>query len=790
MKKNEQATANQRTPHKSAQNGESKMTAKANLAGAPAPPIPTIPADVPISPVDQIYKNLVSVFGNSNPRQLFSLVWPGTVLDHESYIEPYHTSKQDLTPWVMINQSTLFDQYYPVATITQPDGTRVSDRYKQALESYGPLPNETLIELQRVIRERLDQMVEFTENGVTTKVTLLEKFSLLQNAWVASKQAWGKLKSDTYERFKTQGGTEWWDEYVRWYEQNAEGYIDGINAAYNRMVADFPMNEFEDALAILDTHDAAALLRAKQDCRNGSVPVPPDLGQSYYPTLAIPGNWGKALKPSTVFTDLLAAPDAQQRYLNLCIEQLRQQIFSWNAVLAQIPQKSRDDMQGALDDFNAASNDYFTQTNNLINTYTDNTVLAVKSYIDYQQGSETDKLDGANDMIDKLNLQSKSPVGTGAIPNWAAMKQIADDIGEAQKKLVAQTGSMVSSGQQLGEKATAFLNTKAGEGLREIIEPVLTKLQSQIDILIRQIADFAASTGRAVQLNGDGLPKLKGGVPDDAQFASVADAFMNQRWSQITMQVKTDDMATSSSTNTSFSQTNWGVDFFFGSAGGESREASEQFATDFMENNSEIQIGFLATKVLIERPWMHPEIFNMTQKFFKAVDTTITTPQGDPVTNDKLMATELGGSVTKAQAATNCNVLNNSILPCFPVAVLLAKDITIKMKMNAAQTEALQAHSEKNESNGGGFLCFSVSRNQASSSDSQSASSYAMGGDYVFRIPAPQIIGVWNQIFPPDQSDYLNSDDLKRVLQFKTHQSAIKNALNAQYYTEEKPTRP
>jgi hypothetical protein len=740
-----------------------------------------------ISPVDQIYTNLANVFGNSNPRQLFSLVWPGTILNYDSYVEPGHTSKQEVTPWVMINQSNLFDQYYPIATITQPDGTRVSDRYKQAVESYGPKPNETLITLQRVIRDRLDQVVDFVQDGVTIKMTLLEKFSLLQNEWVKKKQEWGKLKSDKWEYFKTSGGTEWWDEYVRWYEQNAEGYIDGINAAYNRMVADFPMNEFEDALAILDTHDAAALLRAKEDCRNGDIPVPAEIGTSFYPTLAIPSDWGMAIKPSTVFTDLLAAPDAQQNYMNLCIEQLRQQIFAWNAVLAQIPPNSSKDIKQALDDFNKASQEYFDASNKLIDTYTDNTVLAVKSYLDYKQGTEEEKVNGSNSMIDKLNLQNGEKDNN--VPDYAKFKEIADKIGDAQKKLNADTGSMVSSGQRVGQAATAFLNTKAGEGLRQMIEPILEKLQSQIDILVTQIGNFSASASRAIQLNGDGIKPLKGYEENqDPLFVSEADTYLNQRWAQMTIQVKTAAMSTSSSTNTSFEQSNWGVDFFFGSAGGESTKASEEFASEYLSANSDIQIGFLATKVLIERPWMHPEIFNFTSSFFKAVDSQITTPS-TPFTSDQLMDVNLGGSVNREAAGYNCNALNQGVFPCYPVAVLLAKDITIKIKLDANKTSAIQSHSEQNESNGGGFLCFSVSKTQSSSADSKSASSYSMGGDFVFRIPAPQIIGVWNQILPPDKSEFLNSDDLIRILQFKSDKSKIESALKLQPYTEEKPAR-
>ena len=538
-------------------NGELKKSALEAIENIDADPTTSL------SPVDQLYKNFTSVFGNSNPKQLFSMVWPGTVLDQESYTIPAGTTQGDIPTSIMIGQSTLFDQYYPIATITQPDGTRVSDRYTQALEMYGPKPNEALIDLQESIRARLDQKVDMVVDGVITKVTLLEKFSILENEFTKRKQDWGKMKADQYRNLKDGGDPDWWEEYLRWYGLIAQGYIDGINAAYNRMVADFPLNEFEDALAILDTHDAAALLRAKQDLRNGEVPAPPEVGASYYPTLAIPHDWGSVLKPSTVFTDLLASPEAQRRYMDLSIEQLRQQVFGWNAVLAQIPDTSKGEIAAALADFNTASTAYYEATNNLIATYTDNTVLAVKSYLDYKQGSDNEKLDGANKVVDNLNAENG---GTSPkIDNTAKFKKIADDIGNAQKKLIGDTGSMVTAGQNLGRKATAYLQTKAGEGLRQLIQPVLLQLESQLAIVIQQAANFDSSAGRTIQLNS-AAPALSGAAAQVPEFASVADSLANQRWSEITLAVKTDSMKTQSNTTTSFSQSSWGCDFFFGSA--------------------------------------------------------------------------------------------------------------------------------------------------------------------------------------------------------------------------------
>jgi hypothetical protein len=682
---------------------------------------------------------------------------------------------------VEIAQSTLFNQYYPIAPITQPDGTRVSDRYRQAIESFGPKPNEALIRLQSIIRQRLDQTVTLEINGVSQKVSLLEKYSILQERWIEKKQEWSRLKAEKLDYFRTNGASNWWQQYIGWYEAVAGSFVAGIDAAYNRMLADFPVNEFEDALAILDTHDAAALLRAKQELRDAEIPIPDNMGSSFYSTQAVPRNWGNALKPSSTFRDLLADPEAQQRYLDLCTDQLRQQIFAWNAVLAQIPDTNKDEIAAALADFNEASEKYFDATSQLVKDYGDNIVVAVKTYMQYKQGTEAEKKKNTDVLRGKLD--KSNPGGAG--PSTFDWGKVAEDINKGQKLLVDDTGSMVKSGQALGEKASAYLNSRAGEGLREMIAPVLAKLQSQLTILTEQVRNFESSAARAIQLNGNAMVQVPGEM-DNPMLASTVDDSFSQRWTEITMHVKEANMSAASQTSTSFSETNWGVNFFFGSAGGQSKEASEKFASQFMEKGSDIQIGMLATKVLIERPWMHPELFGMSNKFFKAVDTPVSSTT--PIAKGELVSKGLGGSVSPADAGKNCSKLNQAILPGYPVALLVVKDVTIKLAFKASEATALQEHSERNASNGGGFLCFSVSNTQSSTADSKSTSSYNMGGDFVFRIPAPQIVGVWNQLIPQDKSEYLNSDTLERVLQFKQIAKLARTVAAAQPHVEVRPS--
>lgn len=747
-----------------------------------ADPAPT--PHIPVNPVDSLYATLASTFGNSNPMQLFSLVWPGTLLDRDTYLDTAGADKP-LPVLAEIAQSTLFDQFYPIAPVTQPDGTRVSDRYRAAIESFGPRPNEALIEIQRMIRHRIDQQATIDINGHQQSVTLLEKFNILQERWIDKQQQWSHLKADKLSFYRDRGDADWWEQYVGWYEGIAASYKAGIDAAYNRMLADFPINEFEDALAILDTHDAAALLRAKQEVRNALVPVPENVGGSFYSTQAVPRNWGNALKSSSTFRDMLAAPEAQQRHLNLCINQLGEQIFSWQAVLAQIPDTDKADIAKALDNMRTASAKFYAKSADLQNIYSENVVVAVKTYMQYQ--GDKSKQAESEKLVKKLDLSN--PGGAAKKPGFD-YGAAAEKIAACQKALNDGTQSMVGSGVEVAQMATTYLNTLAGSGLRDMIGPVLAKLQSQLAILQEQIRNFSSAAVRCIELNGDGETPREPADKHDPLCASTVDDKFSERWSEVTLQLKSSDMKQSSQANTSFQQSNWGVNFFFGSAGGQSSSAEQSFESHYMSDESEVLISMLATKVVIERPWMHPELFAMSGNYFKAVKTPVTTAES--MTRGKLLAKGAmnGDAPDSAAAGKNCEKLTQAILPGYPVALLLAKDITIKMKLAKGASDALQKHSERTSSSGGGFLCFSVSRSEKTTADSKSLNSYSSAGDFVFRIPAPQVIGVWNQILPEDKSKFLDKADLSRILQFKEIEKLGRSVTKLQNMDEEEQKRP
>lgn len=705
-----------------------------------------------LSPTDQIYHEFVKTFGNTNQDQVFAMIWPGTVLDPNQY--EYYGPENPDSILTSIAQSLLFDQHYPVGTITQTDGTRVSDRYAQAIQRYGPIPNASLAKLQETLRDRLSQVTQMSIDGKMVPMTLLDQFNYLHSIWTSRRQEWADEQVAEMRALQAGGSDNWFSSYVIWYGINAQSHIDAINAAYDRLVAEFPLNSFQDALAVLSTQEAAALLRARNDLTNATIPVPASIGNDYVVSQAIPDDWGSILKSSMTFVDLLASPQAQQAALDTAITVLQQQVYAWQAVLAQIPAGSAADIAAALAAFEAAGTIYSDSVTNTLSTYTKNAVTAVQIYMNSEQDETTlGQINEAKQEMDDASSSEPSNL------NQEEVDKIIADIGQGQQDLITANASMVNAGYDLASKATAYLNSKNGAGLKSLLQPIVDQLSSQLQVVVQKSADLASSAARAQQLAAASAPAFAQGPVIDPVMPSSTSSEINQRWAEVTLSVDTAQMTTASTASTSYEQMNWSVDLFFGSAGGTSSEAATSFATDYMASGSSIEIGMLATKVLIQRPWMHPELFNLSSNYFRVSETPLTTPTPPDGgwTRDLLVPEAIGGGSPSGAAGMAGRALNEGPFPAYPVALLLVKDVTIKFKYDSTKTNAFEKTASANSTQGGGFLCFSVSQQQSSSSDEKSAGSYSQAGTYAFKIAAPQVVGAWLQITPPDLSVPLDS---------------------------------
>lgn len=107
--------------------------------------------------------------------------------------------------------------------------------------------------------------------------------------------------------------------------------------------------------------------------------------------------------------------------------------------------------------------------------------------------------------------------------------------------------------------------------------------------------------------------------------------------------------------------------------------------------------------------------------------------------------------------------MNKCILPSFPVAFVIAKDVSIKFtsatSVSASFAETVESHASK----GGGFLCFSTNGSSASSGSTSGAVANSSANSVTVRFTAPQILGYYMQAIPEDESSHINATNVKDI---------------------------
>ncbi len=169
-----------------------------------------------------------------------------------------------------------------------------------------------------------------------------------------------------------------------------------------------------------------------------------------------------------------------------------------------------------------------------------------------------------------------------------------------------------------------------------------------------------------------------------------------------------------------------------------------------MSQDSNIQIGLLAKKVNIRRNWMDPTILRKSVDYFRAgsrgfmLDKAVMT---DEILNNEDIQTKL----------------QSVLLPCYPVALLIVKNVSIKMNFEFSKTKRIKDFANSISSSGGGFFCFNTSSVSSSSDSFESVSVNVEAGELEVKFKSPQIVGYYLEITPPDESQKLTEAEAEEI---------------------------
>lgn len=677
-----------------------------------------------VSLIDTFYKQIDLAIGGDNPKQFFCLTLPGQSLTAEDYAYDYK-NRAPKGPVVEANESNLANKMFDPCRITAGDnGTTLPYQYRTALDMLTPKLNEKVARAKNELRQLL--MTEYPYDfgdGSDRTYTLQEVFFRLYDEWVEASEKWAKLQSDKKEELrKAYPGTDaannalYNDKYYEWYEDVAESHLNQINEKMSKVISVFTPNDMKILEGILDSGSGAELQEARQTLTNTQKLSPS--GGYVYPVSFSPTNWFELLDTSFTPIDLLQTPAALSEQLQILSTGRRRLRSRIDDISSMIPSegdilKLKDNIGTCKDNLNTAQGELITQygegLGTVINTLVDIAPLFEEAKVPadiIKRLAPTKKADGTD-----INIEELVGALTGKL----------SDITKAQQ-------AYTKASQDLADATEKYIEANNLASLKYLLSPLKEQLADTED----KISDLQAQIQMA-------SVKYSSGAEDEN---SVAPPSVPDGYTQIVINTVASTLTKKTSSSSSSEVSTSGLGLWFGGRHSERQSASSAFDDFTSSENSSIQIGMNIAKVSIERDWFNPGVFALTKDMFNVTSLKIAPNPDKPYNNMDERIKDMADS--------------EAVFPCYPVAMVIARDISIKLTAGKSMDSSFSKSCEQHASTGGGFLFFSGSSSSSSSSSSSGVHSSSTDTSVTLKFTTPQIIGYYLEATSPDKSSYLD----------------------------------
>ncbi|RPA93914.1 hypothetical protein L873DRAFT_1703486 [Choiromyces venosus 120613-1] len=488
----------------------------------------------------------------------------------------------------------------------------------------------------------------------------------------------------------------------------------------------------------VDIESASEILLAAKENLRSSVFRSIDDSQDAWPVNFTPANWAKYLSTDFQPQDLLASEDT-----------VLAQIFDKEKERALLLSE-RNNIKAAEQDIPAleaaedlARRAFSDAQDKIYAQWADSTVQVVKLYFKAKGNNSASKdpsksgLGSAGELNSSLEKNGQPPISD---KDFDELKDNFKKGVEAESKLQLASESLshaqLAAASARGKDKTLVLNQ---------LDEQIQSLGLDIEYLRRTLDASANATGGKVP------PSIT--LPSQEQGASL--------WEDVVINLKSSRVFDSSFDSSTVSRLDWSVNLFFGSASG-SESSSESASSGYhTSHNTNIDIGFRAMKVEIGRPWFDAGIFQRSSEYYHLVDSkTKISPAPGPL---RKALGDVNGDRNNATIIANANAC---LLPSWPTAFIIVKDVHIIMRSQDKFEHNEVTDMRKSMDAGGGILFFRVSK---SSSSSEHRASSALSFDeksVSIKIPGPQIIGWLSEFAPEDKTQPVYKSIGTRELEF------------------------
>ena len=499
------------------------------------------------------------------------------------------------------------------------------------------------------------------------------------------------------------------------------------------------------------------LQRAKENLR-ASVTRSIDDTQDVYPVAFSPSSWARHLSTAFKPEDLLAN-EATTRERLLAAEKERASLtLRESNLLAGVQELDK------LEAAEVKARLELSQANTaMVAGFGDAAISIIKMYFDVV----TEKVKRKADVLKNLTSEKFMAALNDALDAAGQpplSKEQFDQLKEMQAKCLEKqeavqlAGEAYSRAQLVTATARGADNSAALEALTDRLESLSLDIEyykkalagstNPLGVKIPQIT--TPKTGTAEEVTKEVAPPEEGldyngnvpkaiKIPEQAEGASV--------WQEIILTYKHNKVTRSDMKQVGVSHSDWDVGLFFGSASGSSDSSSTNFSSNHTAENTDIQIGMRIMKVAITRPWMNANVFTRTSEFFHYNTKKITSGPPSSVKVD----------LANVNQKTSLDKLNDCLLPSWTTGFIVAKDVHILMTTTATFSKEEVDDLQHRANSGGGFLCFSCNKSEASSDHREAATITNDNKTLSIKIAAPQILGWISQLCPEDncRKDYI-----------------------------------
>ena len=674
------------------------------------------------STIDKIYYKIDDLFGTTSSSQMFTLMMPGTELNPENF---RYDTRFEKPIKVAANESRIANKLFsPARVIGADNGRFLANQYVSALDVLTPKINNNLIKAKNELRELLRSEVKYiNDEGTEYTLNLQQLFYMLYETYVDEKKKWADAQNAERQRLKEIYPLDDDESRIHREEEFLNWYQTVAEGYLLKIDACHGkvLGIFSDKdMKIIEGVLDSGSGAELQEARDRVVNA-----RKYDPNGGYV--YPVVMEPSDWFEDL----DSKFSFVDL----LKSSDFYKSEV--QRLKNKRDSLLQQILTF-----EVMDQSSKI-----GQRIAACKSAKDAlaQQEKALDERYGASfcaslhfidGMIDAASKKTAAERAKAAFASFedANFTKEMSLLGEAQNAYTQSIESMALASKELiaakSQDYTLTINTLYQE--LGVVEEALKEKEQEYLNACKKETDS--------ELAGKLLP----------------DALEN-RFSDIVISSSSADMKKSTSTSSDTTQKTTGFKCLFGGYSQTTTDGHSKSETDLSNTSFDMKIAFRAAKVNFVSEWLDPGVFVLTEEMF----------------NRPSLKISKGGFDDR----------DNCIFPCFPTAMVIAKDVSISLEFSDEQSKEVQENFEHSVAKSGGFLCFKCGKAVPTSNGRTDLSGKSKGFTITIKMPGAQILGYFMEAVPVDASGKLNDDTLNTytsITEFaNTYRSLLKETLHS-----------